>query len=92
MSIQILNYQDVMGNQYTAATFEIYFPSWQMTWVGVKLIKTKKGGYMIGLPTKSEKRDDGKFNFIPYIKFSDQKGKDFQKEVLHLLAPFLPIG
>lgn len=90
--MQILNYQDVSGNPAIAGIFEIYFPTWQMTWVGVKLLRSKKGGYFIGLPTKSEKRDDGKYNFLPYIKFSDAKNKDFQKEVLHLLAPFLPMS
>lgn len=92
MSMQILNYQDVIGNPSVIGIFEIYFPGWQMTWVGVKVLKNKKGGHFIGLPTKSEKRHDGKYNFIPYIKFSDEKAKGFQKEVLELVQPFIPMG
>ena len=91
MSMQILNYADVPGNPSIVGTFDLYFAGWEMTWVELKLIRTKKGGYFVGLPTKSKKKDDGGFDYVALIKFSDKKSKDFQKGVVELLKPFARI-
>lgn len=92
LKMEIFNYQDLIDNPNVIAQFDVYIPALQMTICRFKVIKTNKGQMFINIPSWCEKLQDGTRKFHPYIMFSEEKGKEFQKEVKVLLKNFLPLG
>lgn len=91
MSMQILNYSDVIGKPSVIGEFDLYFVSWEMTLSKLKVMRSKKGHLFVSFPAWCEKFEDGTKKFHPYITFSDKKGADFQKAVKELLRDFIPL-
>ena len=69
------------------ATFDAYFEEIQLTIHRVKLIRTKKGAFIISLPSYStEEEFEKKWN--PYFKFSEQRQKEFYADSYRQLKDF----
>jgi hypothetical protein len=91
MSLQILDFDVVTGHKSVIAEFKLYNPVKESKML-LTVIRTKKGGFFVPFPSKCKKLDDGTFKYIPLYELSEKKSKEFQKEVLELLQPFLPLG
>lgn len=95
--MQVLNFQDVIGKGSVIAEFDLYCPcvhiplqdgtflQMDLTFKHMKLMRTKKGHLFIGFPSKAEKLDGGKFQFIPHIDIGMRSREDFQDKVKKLL-------
>lgn len=83
--MDIINYKDVPGNASIVAEFDLYMPTSNMTFHKLKVVRSKKGGIFIGLPTWGEKLEDGTKKYHPYISFSKAKNESFQKAVIDKL-------
>lgn len=83
--MQIENFHQAAGEGSLKATFDVFFPSWEMTFVGVKLILAKRGNLFISFPAGVKKDEFGNKEFFPYIRFSERKKKDFEQAILKLL-------
>lgn len=87
--MKIENYrQGAMGSNILAE-FDIYFgEQWGMTFKNWKLIRTRKGGYMLSGPNYSIADDQGIKKWYPYIEFSPEKKHNFEKKILEMLKDF----
>jgi len=87
--MEILNFEHQPSGSFAIATFDIYFgPAWGMTLRKFRLCKSKNGHSFIQSPSYKKGEENGKPIFAPYVDFSQEKGKDFSKNVMDLLKPF----
>jgi hypothetical protein len=63
-----------------------------MTFKRWKVCRSKKGGYYLASPSYSSEGDNGKKHWHPYIEFSGDKKREFDRKVLDLLKPLVNEG
>ena len=85
MKIENVEQLSLGGN--TVATFSAYFEDMQFTIHKIKLIRTKKGGLIISLPSYYSGVNLQK-SWAPYIEFSLEKGKQFYQDAFQQLKEF----
>jgi hypothetical protein len=62
-----------------------------MTFKKWRLRQSKKGNYWVQGPSYSVENEKGEKDWLPYIEFSPEKKKDFERKVIEALKPFLRI-
>lgn len=87
--MQILNYDRQPFNSSIIAVFSVYIPEVQLTLHKLKLMKTHQGYLRVTFPCYSVPSYDEKKKWEPYFDFSVEKKREFIKEVLEALKPFL---
>lgn len=85
--MEILNYDEQRPGGSTVAIFSVSLS--HLTIHRVRLIKTKKGHMMLGLPSYAVDQPDGSKKWHQYLEWSTEKGIEFEKKVMQALEPFL---
>ena len=87
--MEILNFQAQNDGTSCAGTFSVHLPNMKITLHKLRLIKTKSGNMIIGIPSYGVDQGDGKKKWMPYIEFGSDKSKEFNEKVLEALKPFI---
>jgi len=82
--MQIENFREESPASTTAAYFDIYFPQAKCTYRNWRIIRGKKGKF-ISAPAFKVTMPDGSYQFLPYIEYSEERGKEFMKKVYDAL-------
>ncbi|NBV41006.1 hypothetical protein EBR77_04130 [bacterium] len=89
--MQILNFEELLNNPYTFAVFDLYHPGSHRTDYNVEVCKSKAGNFYVKFPDIRNKRQAAAKPYIRACGYSQEKEKDFNKAILELLKPFLPM-
>lgn len=87
--MEIQNYDQQPPGGPCLGIFSVYIAPYRMTIHKVRLIRTKKGALILGLPSYAIPQDDGSKKWHSYIEFSAEKAKEFNEKVLEALKPFM---
>jgi hypothetical protein len=89
VSLEIENYKENSSSASTLAEFSVYIAPYRLRFHRLRLIKTKSGKLIIGLPSYGVDQPDGQKKWHPYIEWSQEKGKEFHAKVMEALTPFM---
>jgi hypothetical protein len=87
--MEILNYDEQPPGGSCLAIFSVYIPPFRLTIHKVRLIRTKKGALILGLPSYAIPQPDGSKKWHSYIEFSAEKAKEFNEKVMEALQTFI---
>lgn len=82
--MQIENYRQQPETSTTEAYFDVYFPNSQCRYRNLRLIRGKKGKF-VAMPCFKVETPEGKPQFLPYVEYSEEKGKEFMRKVYDAL-------
>jgi DNA-binding cell septation regulator SpoVG len=82
--LQIENYRQESPASSTAAYFDIHFPASRCTYRNFRIVRGKKGMF-VAPPSFKKMMPDGSSTYVPYIEFSEEKGKEFMKKIYDAL-------
>lgn len=89
--MEIHNWEEGPRTSNIAGMFTVYIPALGLSLHKLKAIRTKKGGIFIAYPSYATKDAEDKKTWHPYISFSDQRSRDFQKTCIEAIRPFLSL-
>lgn len=87
--MEIQNYNELPPGKPSIATFTAYIPALQLALHQMRLIRLKNGNLMVSFPAKMVKDANGQAKFDPYAEMGKERWKDFSKQCLELLEPFM---
>jgi hypothetical protein len=87
--MEILNYEKQAAGGFTVAVFTVYLPSANLSLHKVRLNRSKKGNLFVSLPSFGVEQPDGSKKWMPYMEWSQEKGREFNEKVMEALKPFL---
>jgi hypothetical protein len=89
--MEIHHWEDAPAGGSIIGTFTVYLPALGLSIHRVKAMRSKKGYTFIAFPSYSKEDEYGQKKWFPYISLSEQRSKDFNKECLRLIQPFMGI-
>ena len=87
--MEIHDWEDGPQPGNLVGTFTVYIPALGLSLHKTKAVRTKKGGIFIAFPSFCKEDNIGQKTWHPYISFSEQRAKEFQKACLEAIEPFL---
>lgn len=87
--MEVINYREQPRGSSIVAIFDVVLPKMGVTFANFKLIRSKKGAFFPVGPSYSEDAGLGKRNYHPYIRFTEERGVEFNKTLMGLLEPMI---
>lgn len=91
MGLEILDYEDVTGDQRVIGKFDLYLgPDSGLTFPNFKILRTNTGGWYVKRPSFVRKENsDGTKTWGNYPEMSDEKWKSLSSQLVELLKPLV---
>jgi hypothetical protein len=89
LKMEISNYAEQPKGGSIIAIFSVYIPQIPLTIHKVKLVRTKKGSLIVGLPSYAVEQRDGTKKWEPYFEFGENQRKVFSDTVLELIKTYM---
>lgn len=87
--MEVINFREQPKGGSIAAIFDVVLPKMGITFANFKLIRTKTGNLFPVGPSYSEDDGSGKKNYFPYIRFTKEKGNEFNEILMKELEPLI---
>lgn len=76
--MEVTRYKSMEGDGPVVAFLSLRIPQWGLTLNDCRLIRSKNGGFFVGMPSKKYE-DNGETKYSPYVWFEKEVSERFQK-------------